>query len=97
MRKKNNRGLIHTKVSGTPINTLTPTLVPSNRSSNLLSQNIAYPSANVTPIANVDMNRVRDTWLSWYNGTRSSLGLAPYTYDSRLDTTAHDWNFIFAG
>lgn len=47
-------------------------------------------------IIGVDINQVRTTWLSWYNATRSSLGLNPYSYDTRIDATAHDWNIIFA-
>ncbi len=50
----------------------------------------------VTAINWVDMNRVRSTWLSYYNATRSSLWLSPYSYDSRLDATAHSWNIEFA-
>ncbi len=44
----------------------------------------------------VDMNRVRSTWMSWYNVTRSALSLQNYTWDTRLDSTAHDWNIEFA-
>lgn len=44
----------------------------------------------------VDMNRVRSTWLDWYNTTRKSLSLGGYSYDSRLDATAADWNRVFA-
>lgn len=49
----------------------------------------------VTQVTNVDMSIVRATWLSWYNDYRSSLKLWNYSYDSRLDSTAHDWNIIF--
>lgn len=42
------------------------------------------------------MSRVRTEWLSWYNATRSSLGRGVYSYDSRLDKTAQDWNKVFA-
>lgn len=55
----------------------------------------AYTVANT--VANVDMNRVRDTWLSWYNATRSAKWLSPYSYDASLDRSAHDWNIVFAG
>lgn len=47
-------------------------------------------------ITNVDMSRVRSTWIGWYNATRSSLNLESYMYDARLDSTAHDWNRIFS-
>jgi hypothetical protein len=42
------------------------------------------------------MSRVRSAWIGWYNSTRTSLWLTPYIYDSRLDSTAHDWNIVFA-
>ena len=48
------------------------------------------------PIANVDMTRVRSTWLSWYNTGRAAKWLGAYSYDSRLDSTAHGWNMVFA-
>lgn len=44
----------------------------------------------------VDMNRVRATWMGWYNSTRNALWLWSYTWDSRLDSTAYDWNIVFA-
>ncbi|MBP9779793.1 CAP domain-containing protein [Candidatus Gracilibacteria bacterium] len=59
-----------------------------------ITQGVITPG--VTAINGVDMNRVRSTWLSYYNATRSSLGLSPYSYDSRLDATAHSWNIEFA-
>ncbi len=55
------------------------------------------PSYSVSStIPGVDMNRVRSTWMGWYNGTRSALSLQNYTWDTRLDSTAHDWNIEFA-
>lgn len=48
-------------------------------------------------IAWVDMSRVRSTWLWWYNSTRSDRWLGIYSYDNALDSTAHDWNTVFAG
>ncbi len=63
----------------------------------LIPQNSSTPPQVYTDtIKNVDMNRVRTEWLGWYNGTRSSLWLAPYSYGTRLDVTAHDWNIEFA-
>lgn len=53
--------------------------------------------ASQTSIAWVDMTRVRTTWLSWYNSGRAAKWLGAYSYDSRLDGTAHDWNIVFAG
>lgn len=45
------------------------------------------------PPANVDMDRVRATWLDWYNGHRTDAGLAPYASDATLDRTASNWSF----
>ena len=70
--------------------TNTPTLTIKSS----LSQTTITPW--VTSIASVDMNRVRTTWLSYYNNTRSSLWLSSYSYDARLDATAHSWNIEFA-
>ncbi len=54
----------------------------------------------VTPISSqiswVDMGRVRSSWVDWYNEVRWGLRLPNYTYDARLDATAHDWNIVFA-
>jgi hypothetical protein len=69
-----------------PVRTTPPTITPPR-----------VASSSVTPIAGVDMARVRSTWLGWYNDTRTSRWLTPYGYDSRLDSTAHDWNIVFAG
>jgi hypothetical protein len=50
----------------------------------------------LTQISWVDMNRVRSAWLWFYNSTRSGLWLKLYSYDSRLDNTAHSWNIELA-
>ncbi len=42
--------------------------------------------------ANVDMDRVRDAWLTWTNEARAAAGLSAYTYNSQLDRTAHIWS-----
>lgn len=63
---------------------------PITQKNNIVSTNFTQES-----IQNVDMTRVRNTWLSWYNNTRGELWLKPYTYDSRIDSTAHDWNIVF--
>jgi Cysteine-rich secretory protein family len=67
------------------IRTIPPTITPPRVS-----------SSTATPVSGVDISRVRSTWLSWYNGTRTGLGLSSYSYDTRLDSTAHDWNIVFA-
>lgn len=55
------------------------------------------PSVGSQSIPGIDMNRVRDTWISWYNGARAERWLGAYGYDDRLNGTAHDWNTVFAG
>ncbi len=49
---------------------------------------------NVQTISNVDMDRVRGTWLRWYNDYRASLDLAPYALDTTLDRTAGNWSYF---
>lgn len=43
-------------------------------------------------IAGVDMDRVRATWLTWYNTARAAHGLSPYEYSEQLDRTADIWS-----
>ncbi len=71
----------------------TTTLTPSNI---VINSSPVDSSPNISTLIWVDMTRVRSTWLGWYNDTRGSLGLGSYSYDSRLDSTAHDWNIRFA-
>lgn len=53
------------------------------------------PAPSPQPIAqsgNIDIEKVRATWLDWYNTERESLGLDPYVYNSALDRTAAAWS-----
>ncbi|HRH94223.1 MAG TPA: hypothetical protein PKV72_06875, partial [Candidatus Peribacteria bacterium] len=50
-------------------------------------QTVNDPSAT-----NIDMLRVRDTWLGWYNIERARLGLKAYVGSAQLDRTAYDWS-----
>ena len=43
-------------------------------------------------IENVDIIKVRNTWIGWYNDVRNELWLTDYEYDSRLDRTALEWS-----
>lgn len=43
--------------------------------------------------ANVDMEKVRSEWLSWYNTARGQNGLPSYVYDESLNVTASNWSF----
>ena len=45
-------------------------------------------------LENIDINKVRKAWLSWYNWARRDLWKENYTYDSRLDATALEWSQI---
>lgn len=41
---------------------------------------------------NIDMQRVRDTWLSWYNEARAAQGLPAFTVNEQLDRSAYLWS-----
>ena len=47
---------------------------------------------NDEPIANVDMEQVRSTWLGWVNGARGAAGLYAYTYNPQLHRSANVWS-----
>ncbi len=42
--------------------------------------------------ANINMDKVREIWLSWYNEERRALGLQDYTYNDQLNRTAIIWS-----
>lgn len=41
---------------------------------------------------NIDMVKIRATWLQWYNEKRTAAGLKPYVYNAQLDRTAYIWS-----
>lgn len=41
---------------------------------------------------NIDMDKVRSTWLTWYNSARADNGLSAYVYNVQLDRTAFIWS-----
>jgi len=41
--------------------------------------------------SNIDMNKVRNTWLNWTNTERSNLNLHKYTRNDQLERTATAW------
>ena len=53
--------------------------------------NPCYPLGDQVP-ANVDMQRVRETWLKWYFDARAEQGLPPYVYNDQLSRTANVWS-----
>ena len=82
----------------TPQLTIPP--IPQKLETPTLQKQIQSPSVststNVPSPANVDMNRVRNEWLSWTNTVRSESGLQPYSIDNRLNSTAYDWTIELA-
>jgi len=42
--------------------------------------------------SNIDMNKIRDTWLGWNNETRKLLGLSEYSINSELNISATVWS-----
>lgn len=46
--------------------------------------------------SNIDPDRIRQTWLSWMNAERATLGLHPYTYNDQLTRTATNWSNVSA-
>ncbi len=74
--------------------TSVPSITTSISSTTRSSLQVDQPS-NIPPLSGIDMSRVRSTWLGWYNDTRWSLGIRSYSYDTRLDSTAYDWNQVF--
>lgn len=43
-------------------------------------------------LGTIDMRTVENAWLSWNNGLRSELGLAPYSIHDALNATAQEWS-----
>ena len=86
------------KVASTVTTTKTPTITaPKIQPVQSNTQVAVSVPTTQNTIANVDISRIRSSWLSWYNNGRAAKWLGAYSYDSRLDSTAHDWNIVFAG
>jgi len=43
-------------------------------------------------LENIDILKVKDTWLSWYNDVRKEIWVNPYSYDKKLESSALDWS-----
>lgn len=90
----------HVQVAKNPILTK-PTKVAHSESTKKAS---AYKHATPVPAkaicdvpaedlpANVDLGKVRATWLDWENSERAANGLSPYTYNEDLNRTATIWS-----
>ena len=55
------------------------------------AQSICEVTSSDLP-SNVDLAKVRATWLDWTNAVRQENNLAPYTYNDELDRTATIWS-----
>ena len=42
--------------------------------------------------SSIDMQKIRTTWLLWYNGVREQTGLSDYKYNEQLNRTAISWS-----
>lgn len=52
---------------------------------------VGIQSFAATP-KNVDMSKIKTTWLTWTNTERKTLGLKTYTWSILLDTSAQKWS-----
>jgi hypothetical protein len=84
-----------TQSSSTPILSISrpPVIAPIQ---NIVQSPTINQSTNIPTPQSVDMAQIRSTWASWYNAVRQWEWLGVYNYDSRLDSTAYDWNIEFA-
>lgn len=57
-----------------------------------LCQNNSFTGFGDEALDNIDMQRVRQTWLDWYNTERNKLGLHDYTYNNALNRSAYIWS-----
>ncbi len=52
------------------------------------------PAREYMPGATIDMNRVRQEWLSWYNAERSKVGAPALSLHGDLSRTAVNWSNV---
>lgn len=48
--------------------------------------------SNTYNLANIDLSKVKETWLGWYNSVRADLLRESYSYNSTLEQTALEWS-----
>jgi hypothetical protein len=53
-----------------------------------------YSKKSTYDLDNIDINKVKNTWLSWYNEERNALGKKDYSYDLTLEKTALHWSKV---
>jgi len=57
-----------------------------NKQNNILNTNNSFY------LKNIDVTKVKNTWLWLYNNVRANLNLKPYYYKTELQSTALDWS-----
>jgi hypothetical protein len=85
-----------TNKSVTPVVTSAPTKPTITPPTTVIHTTVVAQPSSVSSPQGVDMSRVRSAWLGWYNGVRQAEWIRSYSYDTRLDTTAYDWNQVFS-
>ncbi len=87
-----------TSNSTTVVPVVSPTILIIQRPPEIIKtpETTTLRSSNIPTPPNVDMSRVRSTWIGWYNSVRQWEWLGSYSYDERLNTTAYDWTIELA-
>ena len=49
---------------------------------------------NTYNLENIDVHKVKNTWLSWYNDVRKNIWVDIYSYDQRLESSSLDWSKV---
>lgn len=68
------------------------TTLPSSRAADIFANSKSCIEVIEQTVPNVDMERVRNTWLSWHNTERAKFGLKSYTMNDALIQTAGTWS-----
>jgi len=77
------------------ITRLTTTIIeennPVNNDYNFVNTNT---STNTYNLKNIDISKVKNTWMKWYNDVRIDLWRWKLVYNSKLESTALDWSKV---
>jgi len=84
LEKVNNRTVIWSRV-----NILIKQIIKTTKKYSLENEALKHYKNN-----NLDINKLKSTWLWWQNEVRRNMWLSLYTYDSRLNDTAFEWSII---
>jgi len=70
---------------------------PVNYEENYAStnNNSSCQSVNEEFYPNIDIKKIRESWLTWYNEARSETGKHNYKYNNQLNRTANAWSRHF--